>query len=327
MQNILYSIEDIFNENAPCVFVEVIHATSGTPCKAGFKMIVNENGRVEGSVGGGVLEKVATEIAQKMIKDNEKTSIYTFELKNDIPISQEKNNISIIDKKDIDIDKKEIDKKEIDKKNESKKELEKEPINLYAACGGIVTLFFEFHDILTLSIFGCGHIGQNLVEITNGLGYKIQLFDVRKESLDQFSSNFNSNYIKTFHLKPVEKEGETLFFVDEIPLSNLLKNDSFVVITTHGHTYDFSIAKYILNLDKKFKYIGMIGSKNKVKGFIDELKEKSNKLHEKLLSSNFYSPIGLDIGGTNAREIALSITAQIQSVRYGKNNNNLSIVK
>ncbi|HPC37939.1 MAG TPA: XdhC family protein [Exilispira sp.] len=296
MQNILYSIEDIFNENAPCVFVEVIHATSGTPCKAGFKMIVNENGRVEGSVGGGVLEKVAIEIAQKMIKDNEKTSIYTFELKNDIPISQEKN-------------------------------LDKEPKNLYAACGGIVTLFFEFYDMLTLSIFGCGHIGQNLVEITNGLGYKIQLFDVRKESLDQFSSNFNSNYIKTFHLKPVEKEGETLFFVDEIPLSNLLKNDSFVVITTHGHTYDFSIAKYILDLDKKFKYIGMIGSKNKVKGFVDELKEKSNKLYEKLLSSNFYSPIGLDIGGISAREIALSIAAQIQSVRYGKNNNNLSIVK
>lgn len=296
MQNILYSIEDIFNENAPCVFVEVIHATSGTPCKAGFKMIVNENGRVEGSVGGGVLEKVAIEIAQKMIKDNEKTSIYTFELKNDIPISQEKN-------------------------------LDKDPINLYAACGGIVTLFFEFHDMLTLSIFGCGHIGQNLVEITNGLGYKIQLFDVRKESLDQFSSNFNSNYIKTFHLKPVEKEGETLFFVDEKPLSNLLKNDSFVVITTHGHTYDFSIAKYILDLNKKFKYIGMIGSKNKVKGFVDELKEKSNKLYEKLLSSNFYSPIGLDIGGISAREIALSIAAQIQSVRYGKNNNNLSIVK
>jgi len=35
--------------------------------------------------------------------------------------------------------------------------------------------------------------------------------------------------------------------------------------------------------------------------------------------SNVYCPVGLDIGGTdNPWEIALSITAEIQAVRYGK---------
>ncbi len=298
MQNILSTIEDIFNENAPCVFVEVISSTSGTPCKAGFKMIVNEKGRVEGSVGGGILEQTCIDIAKRMILQNEKTSLHTFNLKNDIPISTEK--------------------EVIEEKNTNNQQT-----TLYAACGGKVTIFFEFHDLLTLSIFGGGHIGENLVDILKDLGYKIQLFDVREDILSHFATN---NDVKTFILRPENKENETLFFVENSPLSEFLKNDSYIVITTHGHIYDFSIAKYILNLDKKFKYIGMVGSKNKVKGFLESLKTESTEIYDKILSSNFYSPIGLDIGGVSAREIALSIAAQIQSVRYGKSNKDLSII-
>lgn len=303
MQNILSSIEDIFNENAPCVFIEVIKATSGTPSKAGFKMIVNENGRVEGSVGGGVLEQTCIDIAKKMIFQNEKASVYTFNLKNDIPTSTEKGLI--------------LENENLENKDNYNQ------ATLYAACGGQVTIFFEYHDLLTLSIFGAGHIGENLIDIIKQMGYKIQLFDVREDTLNRFENN---KEIKTFLLKPINKDNETLFFVDEKPLSAFLQNDSYIVITTHGHTYDFSIAKYIFSMEKKFKYVGMVGSKIKIKGFLESLKKESNEIYDKLLSSNFYSPIGLDIGGVSAREIALSIAAQIQSVRYGKNNNNLSVV-
>ncbi len=299
MQQILNSIDDIFNNFAPCVFVEVIKTTSGTPCKAGFKMIVNEEGRLQGSVGGGVLEKTCIEIAQKMISDNEKISIYTFTLKDDLPISQEKDTLKL--------------------SNESN-----EKVNLYAACGGCVTIFFEYHGVLTLSIFGAGHIGQNLIEIINGLDYKIQLFDVREDALLSFK---DKNNIKTYLLKPFEENGIQSFFVGDKPLKDFLQHESFVVITTHGHTYDFSIAKYILNLDKKFKYIGMIGSKNKIREFKEKLKENDPVIFEKLLKSNFYSPIGLDIGGVSAREIALSIASQIQAIRYNKNIKDLSIIK
>ncbi|MFN3411550.1 MAG: XdhC family protein, partial [Exilispira sp.] len=191
------------------------------------------------------------------------------------------------------------------------------------ACGGLVTIFFEFFDTLTLSIFGAGHIGQNLVDIIKKMGYKIQLFDVREDFLNQFSE---IDEVKKYLLKPIDKDNNQLFYVDEKPLSDFLQDGSFVVITTHGHAYDFSIAKYILSIEKKFKYIGMVASKNKVSQFIEKLKSENKNIYEKFLSSNFYSPIGLDIGGFSAREIALSIASQIQSIRYGKNINSLSII-
>lgn len=318
---ILNSIDQILNENAPCVFVEVISATSGTPCKAGFKMIVNQQGRVEGSVGGGILEKTCIEIAQKMILENEKINLYTFTLKNDLPTSIEKDIFAKDINKDIMQDIKKDIKKDI---KEDTNEDDKNSQNLYAACGGKVTIFFEHYQVLTLSIFGAGHIGENLVNIIDGIGYKINIFDVREDILEKYKEKSN---IRTFLIKPKEKDNEQIFFVDDKPLSEFLQPQSYIVITTHGHTYDFSIAKYLLKLDKKFKYIGMIGSKNKIRTFVENLKINEPDIYQKLISSNFYSPIGIDIGGITAKEIALSIASQIQAVRYDKDIKDLSLIK
>lgn len=310
MKNILSSIEEIFNQYAPCVFIEVLKTGGGgTPCKPGFKMIVDKTGRIDGSIGGGILEQTCINIAKRMITKNEKINIYNFDLKNDIPYQETNEILTQIDN--------------INRKDLFDEQIKNDKITLNAACGGVVTIFFEFFDTLTLSIFGAGHIGQNLVDIIKKIGYKIQLFDIREDFLNQF---LGIDEVKKYLLKPIEKDNVQLFYVDEKPLSDFLQDGSFIVITTHGHAYDFSIAKYILSTGKKFKYIGMVASRNKVSQFVEKLKSDDKNIYENFLSSNFYSPIGLDIGGVSAREIALSIASQIQSIRYGKNINCLSII-
>ena len=84
-------------------------------------------------------------------------------------------------------------------------------------------------------------------------------------------------------------------------LANLSKN-SFVVIMTSGHKYDYPILKEILK--KKYPYIGVIGSKNKRARFDTDLKKEDIK-------GEFFCPIGEKVGTNNPYDIAISITVQL----------------
>jgi xanthine dehydrogenase accessory factor len=61
-------------------------------------------------------------------------------------------------------------------------------------------------------------------------------------------------------------------------------------------------------------YIGMIGSRRKVKMVFDELQKEGGT--EKALAA-IHAPIGLDIHAETPEEIALSIMAEIVMVRRG----------
>jgi len=97
-----------------------------------------------------------------------------------------------------------------------------------------------------------------------------------------------------------------------------LKKD-FVVIATRSHEQDYEILEEILRreLGDFPSYVGMIGSRTKVKKFFDELKKKIDK--EKI--SRVHAPIGLEIGSETAEEIALSILAEIIKERSKRKQN------
>ena len=93
------------------------------------------------------------------------------------------------------------------------------------------------------------------------------------------------------------------------------EDSAYIVIMTHAHEYDEFVLKKIIN--EKYKYLGMIGSERKV-----------NIVKQRMLSEGFsrekidklFSPVGLEIGSHTPVEIAISIMAQIISIRYGKLN-------
>ncbi len=90
-------------------------------------------------------------------------------------------------------------------------------------------------------------------------------------------------------------------------------DDSYFIILTHGHAYDYEIAKNIYLKKRNFPYVGVIASKSKAAGIVNKIKEELGK---DIDLSNFHSPVGLKIGGSTAEEIALGIAAEIQSVYY-----------
>jgi xanthine dehydrogenase accessory factor len=86
--------------------------------------------------------------------------------------------------------------------------------------------------------------------------------------------------------------------------------DTFFVIVTRGHRYDLDCLERIIQ--KENAYIGMIGSRLKVKKTKEALIEKG-VLPEKL--DKVFAPIGLKISAETPSEIAVAIMAEIIQVK------------
>jgi len=68
MIDIYEKMAELIRSGTEFVFVVVVNAESSTAGKKGFKMIVLKDGTSFGTVGGGVLEKDAIEIAKELFK-------------------------------------------------------------------------------------------------------------------------------------------------------------------------------------------------------------------------------------------------------------------
>jgi xanthine dehydrogenase accessory factor len=90
---------------------------------------------------------------------------------------------------------------------------------------------------------------------------------------------------------------------------------TYIVIVTRGHRNDGQALRAVINSNAK--YIGLIGSKAKVKTIFDDLVAQGVSA-EKLL--RVHAPIGLNIGSVSVPEIAVSIAAELVAVRRGRDN-------
>lgn len=176
----------------------------------------------------------------------------------------------------------------------------KERNYLSMICGGDVSIFIKtYYCQENLILVGAGHVAEKIAKIGNIMGYSITVLDDRKERL-------------TSKLFP---NVDNLVFgniVENLEKTNI-NNNSLIIIVTHGHKHDQDALEVVLKSDAK--YIGMIGSANKVETTFGNLMAKGFTKEE---LSKIYTPIGIDLGGESPEEIALSIMAEIQAVKYNK---------
>jgi xanthine dehydrogenase accessory factor len=168
-------------------------------------------------------------------------------------------------------------------------------------CGGIAKVYIE--PILptpVLYIFGGGHISFSLVRIGKMLGFRLVVIDDRKE------------YANSERFSEADK-----IIADDYPNAfGQISVDrfSYLVIVTREHVHDQTVLEWAITTDAK--YIGMIGSRKKIKTIYDNLIVKG--VREDILK-RVHAPIGLDINAETPEEIAVSILAEIISVyRSGK---------
>jgi len=150
-------------------------------------------------------------------------------------------------------------------------------------------------------VFGCGHVGVEIACIAQRCGFRIGAIDDRPEFAD--SARFPSRV--NVLCAPFADAWRELT-VDE---------NTFLVIVTRGHQHDEMVLRQALRTPAK--YIGMIGSRTKVQGIMNRLRESC--FSERDLA-RVYAPIGLRIAAETPAEIAVSVVAEmIQVLRnHGK---------
>ena len=151
----------------------------------------------------------------------------------------------------------------------------------------------------TVILMGAGHVSQALAAILPGLGFKVIAVDDRPE----FANQERFPRARTIVVDGFESALEGLESGPHV----------YMVIMTRGHSHDQVVLARALGLE--LAYLGMIGSRRKTATIYNNLIQKgfSNKDMERV-----HSPIGLDIGAQTPEEIAVSIAAELISVRAGK---------
>jgi xanthine dehydrogenase accessory factor len=85
------------------------------------------------------------------------------------------------------------------------------------------------------------------------------------------------------------------------------------VSVSRGHKHDLDALRALA--PGNLRYVGLIGSKAKVKRIFDALREEGATPH---VLARIHAPIGLDIGAITPQEIAVSILAELIAVKHGK---------
>jgi xanthine dehydrogenase accessory factor len=147
-----------------------------------------------------------------------------------------------------------------------------------------------------LYIFGAGHVSQFLSKAAKMVDFHVTVIDDRVEfaNSDRFP----------------EADNIIAGDFDEV-FDNLdFAANPFLVIVTRGHSHDALVLEK--SIARPARYIGMIGSKRKVRMVIDYLREKGAK---KEILESIHAPIGIDINSETPQEIAISIVAELIKVR------------
>lgn len=143
-----------------------------------------------------------------------------------------------------------------------------------------------------LLIVGGGHVGQAVGNLAADLDFDVWVVDDRA---DIVSPQRFPRARRRIH----GDIGETLKTLE-------ITRDTYCLIVTRGHNHDEEALFHLA--DRGARYVGMIGSKRKIKLIFDDL--ESEGIPRSVLSQ-VHAPVGLEIGSQTVMEIAVSILAEL----------------
>jgi xanthine dehydrogenase accessory factor len=143
-----------------------------------------------------------------------------------------------------------------------------------------------------LLIVGAGHVGQKVAQLAADVDFDVWVVDDRAE-----------------YCNPERFPQAQRLIVGDIDssLSGLeIDSNTMCVIVTRGHNHDEEALYHLA--DKSARYVGMIGSRRKIRLIFDDLLAEgiSTAALERV-----HAPLGFDIGSQTVPEIAVSIVAEL----------------
>ncbi|MDQ6830454.1 MAG: XdhC family protein [Gemmatimonadota bacterium] len=157
--------------------------------------------------------------------------------------------------------------------------------------------FLELHaPPTTLIVFGATHVAMPLVAMARELGWHITVVDAR----ERFATR------ERFPNADVLRVG----MVAEIAESMRYTPATAVVLTAHDYKFEMPVLKAVLASDAG--YVGLLGNRRRGAALLEFLAGDGVSAES---LKRVRVPVGLDIGAMSAEEIAVSIIAEIISIR------------
>ena len=169
------------------------------------------------------------------------------------------------------------------------------------------TVVETLHPPPTLLIIGAGHVGIQLAIVADLIGFQVVVQDDRPE----WANAIRYPQASQVFAAPLTA---ALIHLDLHP-------QLYAALVTRGYQYDLEALELLLQRSNPCAYIGMIGSHKRVQQVYRAIAQRGIPV-EKLRS--IYAPIGLDIGALTPAEIAVSISAELILVRRGGTGRSLS---
>lgn len=168
-------------------------------------------------------------------------------------------------------------------------------------CGGELEVFIEPVTTPSLFLFGAGHVSRDLSDIATRAGFRVAVVDDREAfaNAERFPTARQVVATQTFEQA----------FTQIAP-----GQSSYCVVVTRGHAMDLECTDFALHTPAP--YVGLIGSKVKVRAVIARLRDAGRLDGVDL--ERLHAPIGLDLGGGTHGEIAVAVVAELVAHRRGQ---------
>lgn len=349
MRDLLREVVSALEHHRDCVYCTLVETRGSTPQKAGASMLVFADGSQHGTLGGGCVEAEVKQKVLQHLNDNPKTEVFTFSLDNDygwddglicggrmrilaVPMTQSQpatlvasdhyyrtfherteqgkgciEAIVIEDGHESPIGSHYL----FDEKKNLLEQVSTEEIIPEAIVAHLPDLeqrprafvrqgiaFLPVLPRLTLLIVGAGHVGEAVAQLASQVDFDLWIIDDReryanKERFPKADRLLIGDISQS--LKQLAKE---------------IKSSVYAIIVTRGHNHDEEALYHLAQTNAG--YIGMIGSKRKIRLIFEDLLVKG--ITEEQLK-RVHAPLGIDIGSQTVPEIAVSIVAELIASR------------
>jgi len=165
-------------------------------------------------------------------------------------------------------------------------------------CGGEMVVHLEVLEAQPrLVVFGAGHVARPLAALAAGSGFAVTVVDARSEWLSEERFPGATRVLRDPEAWAREWRGGPA---------------DYAVVTTHDHGLDQRVVQALL--PRELRFTGLIGSIAKQRKFAMRLLARG---FSEQAVARLRSPVGLAIGARTPEEIAVSIVAELVSVRRG----------
>jgi xanthine dehydrogenase accessory factor len=177
--------------------------------------------------------------------------------------------------------------------------------------GSGLELYVEIRrPVRELIVVGAGHIAQPMAHLGALLGYRVTVLDDRPD----------------FATRDRFPDADRLIRADfSDPFAGVAIHErSHLLLVTRGHKYDYECLVRALRADPPPAYIGMIGSRRRVRATYVQLLEEGI---DRGLIDRIHAPVGLDIGAETPEEIAVAVAAELVRLHRGGSGRSLKDVE